>query len=171
MSQVSEEYKLVLDTLSRNYIERQRLQLFGITSMLCLMSLCRSRFILQVESFNIHRKWLCSRSVAITISHWRWLPLFARIWYDPVKHWHSAQSSSNGLHVVLRMRDAAAQVKCRLTSRSNSNFESIRASKYQFPILYYLQPNIKMCHVMVKGIKRLDRLSNRQEREVASLFV
>jgi hypothetical protein len=98
------KYKLVLDTLSRNYIERQRLQLFGITSMLCLMSLCRSRFILQVESFNIHRKWLCSRSVAITISHWRWLPLFARIWYDPVKHWHSAQSSSNGLHVVLRMR-------------------------------------------------------------------
>ena len=45
LSQVSEEYKLVPDTLyltvylidrflSRNYIERQRLQLLGITSML-----------------------------------------------------------------------------------------------------------------------------------------
>jgi cyclin-A len=45
LSQVSEEYKLVPDTLyltvylidrflSQNYIERQRLQLLGITSML-----------------------------------------------------------------------------------------------------------------------------------------
>lgn len=45
LSQVSEEYKLVPDTLyltvylidrflSRNYIERQKLQLLGITSML-----------------------------------------------------------------------------------------------------------------------------------------